>query len=521
MLDSICLRVHNLQKNDVFIDSIIRMDSGLKVSESVIRKSDHETFLKVKYLDFLHEQKNLVMYKGTFTEPSSNYNLTYFINVQNDYCEFNFSIPKFIYGHNIAQFIPHQNELMFNWVKYKMDNVREQVEPVYKRLIQFIEKFFNWIYPACFELGALSKKDIEIARLDFCFNQFFQSKQDALNYLQYQKRLKKNFTRENNKGAQTYETSIFYSTERYSVKIYHKGTEYKKKDRKEHEKINKQMSLSHLPKIFNVQVLQDVSDTILRYELTTRRTFMSYLYRHNIFLKNDLLWKSFEKNYLLLKSIDQRIETAIKKNDEVKISLLTKKKYQLPKYVTHSANVYEKVMNTDVKFFIAIDRQDLLTNQNFDNAIDINSKNHVVCNRVKFDFNIFVLLYKKFIEFFNDFQIKEKVHLNDFTNRIKAYNTKQKFIKDNDKTSQAKKINASGLNQFVLLMETYTMDEIRQMKICSDRTFFYYKSKLKKLDVLKQNLMDYEIKKCDDFSHYNNWHFHTDFKHLPKNSFFI
>ena len=519
MLDTITLRLHNLQKNDKFINSIIRFDSGTKISEAVINKND-DTFLKVKYLDFLHEQKSMVMYKGSFYEPSSNYNLTYFINVKNDFVEFSFSIPKFIYGHNIAQFIPHQNEIRFDWIKYRQDTWKGNLECVYKRLMSFIDKFFNWIYPGCFQMGVISKKDIEINRLDFCFNQMFQSKDDALKYLQYQKRLKKNFTRENNKGAQTYETSIFYNTDRYSVKIYHKGTEYNKKDKKEHEKINKQKKRQYELPPFDIESLQKISDNILRYELTTRKSFMSYVYRSSIFLKNDVTWKHLNKNFLLIKSIDNKMTTAIEKGDKEKTAFLFKKKYSLDKSIRFTASAYEKIMSQDVRFYVELDREDLLTNQAFETAVNLKDKNLTQCNRVKFNFELFVLLYEKFKQFYFDFQIKEKVYLNDFVNRVKAYNDKQAFLKKEVPEMKSKKINASGLNQFVLLLETYTMDEIRSMGIFSERTFFYYKSKLKKLDLFKQNIMDYEIPKCDDFSHYNNWNFSTDFKHLLKNSFF-
>jgi hypothetical protein len=167
-----------------------------------------------------------------------------------------------------------------------------------------------------------------------------------------------------------------------------------------------------------------------------------------------------------------------------------------------------------------IKRSDFLTNQNFEDAINLRTKNLTNTDFVKFDFEIFNLLYLKFKEFYFDFQIQEKVFLNDFVNRVKSYNEKQSYIKKHVPELKAKKINASGLNQFVLLLETYTMDEIRSMSIFSERTFFYYKSKLKKLELYKQNVMDYEIRKCNDFSQYHNWHFGTDYTNLCKNLFF-
>lgn len=520
MLDTITLRLHDLQKNHQFVNALLRYDTGTLVSESQINRKENQTFLNIKYLDFLNEQKTMIIYKGTFYEPSSNYNLTYFINSKNDYIEFSFSIPKFLYGHNIAQFVPHANESRYNFIKYKNDLFEGNVRDVYKRLTVFIESFFNWLYPSCFSMNVISRTDIEINRLDFCFNQFFDTKEDALKYLQYQKRLKKNFTRENNKGAQTYETSIFYNTDRYSVKIYHKGTEYQKKDKKQHEKINNEARVKGERSPFNIAELSNVADKILRYELTTRKTFMSYLYRTKIYLVNDKFWILYKKNYLLMRSINQKFENACKKKDETKIALILKLKYKQDKFIRQSADVYEKVTNKDVRFFMNIKRNHFLMNQSFEESINLRTKNLTNIDFVKFDFEIFNLLYLKFKEFYFDFQIQEKVFLNDFVNRVKSYNEKQSYIKKHVPELKAKKINASGLNQFVLLLETYTMDEIRSMSIFSERTFFYYKSKLKKLELYKQNVMDYEIRKCNDFSHYHNWHFRTDYTNLCKNLFF-
>ncbi len=53
-----------------------------------------------------------------------------------------------------------------------------------------------------------------------------------------------------------------YTTHRYSLKIYHKGSEYTKHDRKEHKRIN----ILKGKEYFKINELQSISDKILRYE---------------------------------------------------------------------------------------------------------------------------------------------------------------------------------------------------------------------------------------------------------------
>src|SRR5205085_12548093 len=132
----------------------------------------------------------------------------------------------------------------------------------YDLLISFLRKFFHWEFMMC----TVQFTDVEINRIDVCFNQVFKSKDDALLYLEYQKRLKKKYARDENGVMRGYETSLMYVTSRYSAKIYHKGTEYEKHDKKEHLKYNKEKATQY----FKTEKLQAIADRVLRYELTLR-----------------------------------------------------------------------------------------------------------------------------------------------------------------------------------------------------------------------------------------------------------
>lgn len=70
-----------------------------------------------------------------------------------------------------------------------------------------------------------------------------------------------------------------YTTQRYSEKIYHKGSEYKKNDLKHHRRINNEKGVQ----IFNIEKIQDFADRILRYELTLRNEELNYLFKTNLF----------------------------------------------------------------------------------------------------------------------------------------------------------------------------------------------------------------------------------------------
>lgn len=193
--------------------------------------------------------------KGKYRVPSSFSDVVFNINENGSYIDFEFSIPKYLYGHNLAEFVPQVGSSLHKREGIRLTTFKGQKKYVFKRLEKFIDKFF---FDLCsfFKVETMPDNNyIEIRRVDLCYNQYFKTKGDALLYLEEQKKINLIRQRENSKIAQNYETSISYvGTGGSYFKIYHKGSEYSKSggDLKKHLELN-QNYIDHLMRDFDAK----------------------------------------------------------------------------------------------------------------------------------------------------------------------------------------------------------------------------------------------------------------------------
>lgn len=256
MIDTIVLRIHNIDKYRIIYEQFYRpqKEKG-QVTQALVDKSTGE----LKQVDYVyqlvyHDTDRFLplMHRSSKYVASSHYQLSYLVNTQKNFLEFNFSIPKYVWGTNVMQFV----------------NIFDQSgDLVYAELRNFLKGFFKDVL-----LEIPLDDDVEVNRLDFCYNQFFLSKADALAYLSEQSKMLVKYARSSKNKFRTYDTSILYVTRRYSFKIYHKGAEFEKNDYRELVKNN--------PKGYDLQFLKDQADTILRYEMTFRSSFFDYIVKN-------------------------------------------------------------------------------------------------------------------------------------------------------------------------------------------------------------------------------------------------
>src|SRR5690606_27955484 len=93
---------------------------------------------------------------------------------------------------------------------------------------------------------------IEIRRIDLCYNQHFETKEEALMYLENQKKLKKEKNYNTKSQTKSFGTTHAQTTSFGSYfKIYHKGSEYSKSDGdlKKHLEINRKFLEKNYKKI--------------------------------------------------------------------------------------------------------------------------------------------------------------------------------------------------------------------------------------------------------------------------------
>jgi len=208
--------------------------------------------------------------------PSSNYKVRYIVDYTSDQFTIEFSIPKYFFGTNVLQTVDNPLHKDFQVYSSERSAIQFQLDLVYDRLKSYIKKFFEIEFPYCI----VFYEKIQINRLDLCYNLVFTTKEAALQYLECQKLLKKKRLREETTTRNSYNTAIFIRNANYSFKIYHKGEEYSKFDRKQHEKIFNKGGKGQL--FFDIESLQALADRTLRFEITHFSGYMSKIFNSTV-----------------------------------------------------------------------------------------------------------------------------------------------------------------------------------------------------------------------------------------------
>lgn len=190
-----------------------------------------------------------------FNVPSSHNEILIVYNSYYNTLTINTSIPKYLFGNNVI--LLHDNEYSNDW------------EPHFMSIKKWIYKFFRKLQ---YITGKLDYNGILISRIDLCLNQAFDTKMDALLFIDECKRITFPYEHESNKYI--YRTSVMFVGRSYSFKIYHKGTEFKKQKN-----------------VKNKEKIQPLADRVVRYELTFQKKYLSYLFRTKVYCNDDQQWK--------------------------------------------------------------------------------------------------------------------------------------------------------------------------------------------------------------------------------------
>jgi len=482
MIDTIVLRIHDLQKYQKVCDFIL---SDRKGTSQGVAYEKEMTALRFQYLHFTDTNSSRMMYRSYIKTPSHNYDVTIALIQFRDYIEISFSIPKYLYGTNVMMFTKHHDE------KYLIDMTEEQdlrkiFEYTFKMLSTFIRSIFDRLFP---ENHGIDLRDVELKRLDLCFNQVFQSEHDAKMYLMYQKMIKKKGARQLSESKQTYETSIFYSTEYYAAKIYHKGTEYRKHDKLKHLAANKKYGYEHFPIDDKGGVLgiESVSDRILRYEISFKKSFMQYYYWRYYYRKDV---ESVKKKKLIHRKMTNEMVNIDRTVD------LEKKKVLLSEYRKKWTKPYEHVRR-DVQrlydfapIFMILPSRDMIDEMSMESDF-YDGKHICVGRRQLFSKFLYNQMVHSFMEFYENFQVKEKVYFHDAMRRIADFNDKAEVLTSaGHKTA---KMYRGSMEKINLLLQHYSIDELKTLNILPKRTFYEWKKRLKAIGIENTNVATISI----------------------------
>lgn len=230
-------------KNRTVMEISERDEDSFLLDENTSKIYQHEQIRNVMIFQDERKVKEVNMsINGNYRIPSSYNGVAFRINEAGGYIDFEFSIPKYLYGHSLAEFVPQIASSYYERNELKIHTWAWQQRHIYKRLNAFLDIFIEDICTH-FKLEALlNKRYIEIRRLDLCFNQYFDSKAESLRYLDHLKKINYKRYKNNANAPVEYNTSLSYtSSEGAYFKIYHKGTEYsqsKHGDLKKHLAVN-------------------------------------------------------------------------------------------------------------------------------------------------------------------------------------------------------------------------------------------------------------------------------------------
>lgn len=290
--DEAMAKINNIEAQDDYFTSglslvvskpYINTDTG-EVCNLPVGLSPIQT--RSEYLNKDKFSERLGSKQGTYKLASGHYDIKYLLDEVKDTVSFSLSIPKFLYGTNIFQFVEPKNSPNHNkFIGYTWD---WNAENTYSLLLRFIPYLYDVIFPIYTLTGFeyLSPSDVRekllrhttINRIDFCYNQIYGTEDAARESQKLMKFIRKKYARTGFMSNFTND-NILYTNSRVSHKIYHKGDEFRKTDRRHLLAVNRAAGRLY----FNVENLQELADRTLRYEVTMHAKYLSYVHLRKVF----------------------------------------------------------------------------------------------------------------------------------------------------------------------------------------------------------------------------------------------
>lgn len=449
MIDTIVLRINDLIKHEALVEYLYKQSiEGTEIASQEMSEEETRLYLKRKiYIrdEFIDHSTGKTWKKSYRNHlKSSHYNLAYCIDYMNDCIELNYSVPKYWYGTNVIMFVPYHAERRY--LSYLNAPFEEHMKIAYKRLktsvIKLVQKELN---------GLTDLSEIEVNRYDLCFNQFFDTKADAIGYLNELKRVKRSHERPDTQKIMNYNSGIYSVNRLFTWKIYHKGTEFKKHDKKKLKGKN-----------IDISLLQETADKIVRYELEVKRPLINYLYKEKYFFKNS----SQLSEHVRLIRLDKKSNRKLNREDDQLIKQLNK-----------------KIFNKSFDWYLFNDLEN-------DTAESIDIYDEVNYHK-KLDGKMWNYSVKKFMDLFDQYQLGDLRAFNDVSGKVN-YEKKnfESLIVDESKrqTSMFKGIRMGNVKIILnMLRGGSTWAEIKDSEILSERSIYRYKKLLKHFGVKDHN----------------------------------
>jgi hypothetical protein len=506
MIDTVEFRIHDLQKHKavaIWLDrKMNKTGKSISISTgeeefSVEQKINFRTF--IKYHDTGNEQQ-----VAHFNELKSNhYNIAYKIDYIRDFIAFNVSIPKYVYGTNVVLY--NTGPMAKDFVYHKHSSIEQNLADSYRRLFRFFDKFFLKQFGEI----TIDRRDVEVNRIDICYNQVFSSKEASIDYLNELRKLKKKYARDATNYSRDWKTSIVYKTERYSFKVYHKGTEFAKNDAKKLREVNESGAGK-----FDVDHYQKFADKILRYEMTFRNSQISYLFMNHLFRKDCYIWQAGVKLWKTSKA-----KKAVQEN-------YMTYRASLEPHEKHAIDYVNAKINKVKKFYL----EDNPKSAKFDDEMDPDkferypSKQERFNQASFFSKSLFRLLGKQFCKLLEEFRLHLHENATSVLTRLDQHNAaidnhratlERMKVPAGDKMYKGvgKKISVQKIKMLLRLLETETFEEIAEKNYFSRQTWYNHRRELAQLGVKQSSLLAVTIPSALDLANYNYEMIHNGHKY--------
>lgn len=510
MVDTIVFRVVDVSQYEVCKLLLKRLMSFNAAGK--ITSVSQELKINVLKQREIFEEKLYRNYSGHMQLPSHTYDCFWSYNDVRNCIEFNMSVAKASFGTNVLMFLGHSP--LINPFNSAVDRTY-QTEKVYDNIVNFLIWFLV-------QAGGLNRDQISdllshvvLNRIDLCINQIFDSRVDAMRYIDCLKRTKKKRSRDISKDRVYDTTGVYYASDNFTIKIYHKGSEFEKNDRKELEE----------RKVFNedqIDALKKLADKTVRYEMEFRNKYISSIYINKIFRKNDNEFNEmlfchtlYKRRFFEMEPKEQLIFLKKKQNSFINFDL---RRSYVAKYraLWKSAVDYSKHYSdypSDLRFFIKIVRKNSNNYQKFLNktfsfgfvqtgaerefsrAFSAMDKDGFIYKAL-FSRDLLNEMYRIFFEFVDDYDIKDSlvtVENSDTTKILQRLFDKQGF---------GNKRIAPYVGFYNLLQSGKSYKEIRMQKIYNTRTFERYVSFFKKLNINDKCVDVYHIRRDEPLNSY-------------------
>jgi len=552
--DSLGLRLNNISKYPHLMLYLLS-NSKRKVTNFVTTVPNNAEVINIYMREMTFDKNGELVFDCSGEKvTSSHYCLGWHMpfHGKGDFVDFNFSIPKLLYGTNILQAVPHKFEFDLSGTRYgrahHFEDYKANAEVLLSRLRFFVKMFFVKFFHGN---EKIEMRDLQIKRLDICWNEYFDCKEDAFKKLNLQKRVKKKHLRIQSKASKDHATSVFFNTRDYACKIYHKGTEYRssKGEHLKHRSWNKDIEKEgfHGRRIkWDIEALTKHADNILRYEISFRDTYFSKVFWNKVFRKDNENWQKRMSLWKEIRKIDNFGQSGNKTKKELmffhsvwmgKVNLnfsqvlinqyqhmfmLVDLKVGLSKHQREFYDFWKKQKDRTRKFVFAIPREtELICTGEHSNRYRGNGIDDGFPEEVLFSKDIVKRLLRTFSEFRKHFDIKEKTYVAKSDIALEDFNERCRLMGNLNEKLSKRGLNAAKKILKMLEPNGASLDSLVEQGLVSRTQAWRYEKLFEKVNFNFHTGSDIFISSCKGYEVYHNRIFFDGMEKYLKNSVYL